>query len=99
MLCTIFKICSQVSENAIFEKIVKNLRPQNFNFLSDFRFGQPSCSNAHIQLAEILVKEIVFFKRCVFTFCAPKTKHYQITNLNFDKLKFMNKQIYCYYMQ
>ena len=32
-------------------------------------------------------------------FFTPKTKQYQITTLNFDKLKFMDMQIYCDSMQ
>ena len=41
---TIFKFCSDFSENAIFETIVKNLFPQKFQLLSVFQSGAPRCS-------------------------------------------------------
>ena len=72
-LCTIFKICSQFSEIAIFEKIVKV--PgffKNVSFLSDFQCGTPSCSHAHNKLVENLVNENTFLKKCVFYVFGPK---------------------------
>ena len=86
-LCTIFKICSQFSVKAIFEKFVKDLSLHKFHFfffffffLSVFQSGAPRCSPVYNELVKNLVKEDFFFlkeKKCI----APKTKHHQITTL------------------
>ena len=57
-LCTIFKICSQFLEIAIFEKMVNNpffFQNLNLKFLSVLLFGAPACSHAHNELVENLV--------------------------------------------
>ena len=57
-LCTIFKICSQFLENAIFRNR-KNSISSNVLTLRAFFFlsGAPSCSHAHNELVENLVKD------------------------------------------
>ena len=55
-LCMIFKICSQFSEMAILEKIVKNPFLKKCQLLfSVFQCGALSCSHAHNKLVENLV--------------------------------------------
>ena len=62
--------CSQISEIAIFKKIVKSPFLQNVNFFSVFQCGAPSCSHAHNELGNNLVNENTFLKKCVFyVFC------------------------------
>ena len=91
--CTIFKIRSQFSENYYFLENCKHSDSSICQYFECFQSGAPSCSHAHSELVENLVKEMCFLKKCVFT---PKAKHYQITSLrcDFDKLKFKSIQIY-----
>ena len=77
-LCTSFKICSQFSKIAIFEKVVKiPFLKKNVNFFNVFQCRALICS--HNEFVENLVNDKTFLKKCVFTFFTPKTKHYQIT--------------------
>ena len=80
-LCTIFKICSQFSKIAIFEKIVKPRFFNNVNFLSVFQCGAPSFSHGHDELVEHLVNEIKFLKNSVVKFFAPNNH----TSINSNK--------------
>ena len=93
-LSTIFKIYSHFSENAVFEKFVKILSPQKFQFLSVSQYGAPRCSHARSKLIEHFVKERVFpkrnaffFKFFFFFFFALISEHYQIANLNCRQTK------------
>ena len=59
--------CSQISEIAIFKKIVKSPFLQNVYFFSVFQCGAPSCSHAHNEHVNNLVNENIFLKKkCVF---------------------------------
>ena len=61
---TVFKICSQFSEIAIFQKIVrKTLSTKNVNFLGVFQCGAASCPHAHTEHVENLVNEKSFLKK------------------------------------
>ena len=51
-LCMIFKICSQLSENAIFEKFVKVLSLQKLQPFDCVWSGAPRRSHAHNDVIE-----------------------------------------------
>ena len=90
-LCTIFKICSQFSEKAIFEKLVKFLSAQKFQLFSYVYHAvhMHAMNWFKIWLKRIFPEKIkcvfflfvCFFLFVVFFFFALKTNHYQTSSL------------------
>ena len=74
-LFMIFKLCSQFSKMAIFEKIVKIPFLKNVNFFNDFQCGTPSCSHALNEFVVNLVHNKIFLKKMRFYVFYQKKKN------------------------
>ena len=82
-LCTIFKYCSQFSENASFEKFVKNsFSSEIATFWVFFSLVRHAVNMHTVKWLKIWLKKTFFLeKNAVLRFIASKTKQYQ-TSIN-----------------